>query len=421
MYKFHADGKFSPYPAYFTQAMQDPGSFHAILGLSAAHMASLIQQRLSLEAIHHTLRAIQLLDRRLSDISTSASDGNLLTILLLTGIEDRFGSYTSALTHVSGARRLITLRGGFRAFSSTPVLQAHLCWTDLIHLASHPGGASIFEPFFLSLRNSSSLSSSPFSSSIFENDKQEENEQREKEHKTLRRNYYSSTLEELELSVRNFEALALHRRQNFPSDDLPTTINNPIPSPHTPAPPTEESTISTLLTHLTSPTSPLHTLLLSPAQSPSHTIRPGFSSPHLVTLHARVVVLLYIHAALWEYRFSPSSTISYLSWLNEELDGGGCGSVVVLLWVIMTGGRKGVENGGAGGRGMAGVENVGRTEWVLRMMGVVRRMEAVEEGGVMGGEWEGIDGLKGRLEGALFGGEEEEEESGEGNGRGLTG
>ena len=67
--------------------MQDPAAFHAVLGISAAHMASLVQQRLSPEAVFHTLRAIQILDHRLSGGSASPSDGNLQTIIILTGME----------------------------------------------------------------------------------------------------------------------------------------------------------------------------------------------------------------------------------------------------------------------------------------------------------------------------------------------
>ncbi|KAL9616639.1 MAG: hypothetical protein Q9160_008522, partial [Pyrenula sp. 1 TL-2023] len=148
MYRFSADGRLNPHRTFFVPAIQDPAAFHAILGISAAHMASLTFQRRSPEALAHTHQAIQMLNQRLSDPETRLSDGNLQTIVILTGMEDRFGSKRVARTHLDGARKLANLRGGFPAFKDSP-MQAHLCWADFVHL-EHEQEATIFEPIFTS-------------------------------------------------------------------------------------------------------------------------------------------------------------------------------------------------------------------------------------------------------------------------------
>ena len=243
-------------------------------------------------------------------------------------MQDRFGSKAAARAHVEGARKIISLRGGFSAFRSNPGLQLHLCWTDLIHLTNHE--ATIFEPVFAA------------------------NE------KTLQDRYHTDAQEELQMSVQNFQALALHRQQNV------RCISGEGEGRRLPQLQTLSLDPSLLgvsaAFRIFQPSGALHAILLGPIA-----IKPGFSDATLVTDHARLVILLYLHAALWDTRHDRLAQEAYFLWLEKamrenDLDGReGGGTIAVLLWLLLTGGRGGQ------------LDDQERTEWVVRMMQVARR------------------------------------------------
>jgi hypothetical protein len=76
----------------------------------------------------------------------------------------------------------------------------------------------------------------------------------------------------------------------------------------------------------------------------------------------RLASLIYIHAALWDYRQSLMSTDQYVSWIQSHVEdtSNWNGSIETLLWILLTLGDNGRS------------QNSKRLRFVLRMMTIAR-------------------------------------------------
>ncbi len=115
----------------FKIAIEDPPSFEVIVALAAAHNDALHKRDIGAETALHKMKALRLINDRLTNAEGNKEDGTIFTIAALWCLEVHYGNEKAIQSHIAGLRQIIINRGGLDTLGTNPRLQMIIMWCIL--------------------------------------------------------------------------------------------------------------------------------------------------------------------------------------------------------------------------------------------------------------------------------------------------
>ncbi|KAK2001689.1 hypothetical protein LX36DRAFT_328304 [Colletotrichum falcatum] len=115
---------------WFHWLFSDAAFLHSIL-FTVCLLHDSVGGETSKRTSFHVWRALNLLNRNISDRSLALADSTLATVVSMSMVSEVFGHRDSAAAHVRGMRRIVQLRGGIESFRHNLQLQVKICRVDI--------------------------------------------------------------------------------------------------------------------------------------------------------------------------------------------------------------------------------------------------------------------------------------------------
>lgn len=119
---------------FLSVVFSDPASLHAVILVSAAHLAKLHgDQSHSIDMLQLRGMAIQQVNRALMEHSSggrATSDQLIVAVGKMATYELLFGQRETFHTHMTGLQRMVSLRGGLPALGMGGFVERMLLWID---------------------------------------------------------------------------------------------------------------------------------------------------------------------------------------------------------------------------------------------------------------------------------------------------
>jgi hypothetical protein len=88
MYRFKPNAKMTaPFRVWCSAAIEDPASFHMMVAISGYHRAALLNLPAPPVSIWHKIKAVQIVNERLSDPETSVVNANIQAAIWMCSME----------------------------------------------------------------------------------------------------------------------------------------------------------------------------------------------------------------------------------------------------------------------------------------------------------------------------------------------
>lgn len=120
----------SPETSWLKPILNDAACLHFTIFISKAYLDFLHgQNENSKTALAHFVNSLTILQQRLagSNDELSTSDSTILVVVGLTMAATALGDLQTALQHLIGLRKIVTLRGGILALKGNRLLQTKIC------------------------------------------------------------------------------------------------------------------------------------------------------------------------------------------------------------------------------------------------------------------------------------------------------
>lgn len=134
---------------FLSLAFSDPASLHALVLVSAAHLARLRgEQSHNIDILQLRGMAIQQVNHALMEHSSrrrATSDQLIVAVAKMATYELLFGQRDTFHTHMTGLQRMVSLRGGLPALGLGGFLERMLLWIDA-NAAGITGATDLYFP-----------------------------------------------------------------------------------------------------------------------------------------------------------------------------------------------------------------------------------------------------------------------------------
>ncbi|WDK21969.1 hypothetical protein CGRA01v4_13259 [Colletotrichum graminicola] len=115
---------------WFYWLFSDAAFMHSIL-FTVCLLHDSIRGETSKRTSFHVWKALNLLNRNISDESLALADSTIATVVSMCMVSEVFGHRDSAAAHVRGMRRIVQLRGGIERFRHNLQLHVKICRVDI--------------------------------------------------------------------------------------------------------------------------------------------------------------------------------------------------------------------------------------------------------------------------------------------------